>query len=534
MTAVQRGTLLATGLGLFMIFLDALIVNVALPDIRRDLGGGESSLQWVVTAYSVGMAVSMMTWASTADRWGRRRVYVGGLAVFTLASIACGLAPNALFLDGSRAVQGLAAAAVNVTSLALLSAAFDDRAAKARAIGIWSAIAATGVAVGPTLGGVLAESFGWRSVFFVNAPFGVGALVLTALYVAESRDSKVRSFDLLGQVLFVVAIGGFAFGVIEAPQRGWTSAPIVLAWVALVVGGGGFVVHELRAREPMMDLRLFARPRYALANATVFVGLFTVYGMLLVVNQWWQGVRGHTVLVTGMLLVPLAVLEMIFSPLAGRWAPRFGARRLLVVGLGVLVLGLVVQIAGISLPGPFVVIGVALMGVGQALAITPATNVAMAAVPEDRAGMASGILGAQRAIGSTAGYAVLGSVLAAWLTATLGVSLRPAIPERLEREAVVEAVAQSANPRAHAAEIVVPDTQLETLEAPRAEIRSVVEDDFSHGVQIALGGAAALVLVVMVLDWRFMGADPPREDPSTGAAPVRRGGATGGTGRPAG
>jgi hypothetical protein len=202
------------------------------------------------------------------------------------------------------------------------------------------------------------------------------------------------------------------------------------------------------------------------------------------------------------------------------------------VGLGVLVTGLVVQIAGMSLPGPLVVVGVALIGAGQALALTPATNVAMASVPEDRAGMASGILGAQRAVGSTAGYAVLGSVLAAWLTATLGVSLRPAIPERLEREAVVEAVAQSANPRAHAADIVVPGTQLETLEAGRAEIRSAVEDDFTRGVQIALGGAAAMLVVVMILDWRFMGADPVVDDAAAAVVrPVRPGGATGGTGR---
>lgn len=529
MTAVQLGTLGATGLGLFMIFLDALIVNVALPDIRRDFHGGEASLQWVVTAYSVGMAVSMMTWASTADRWGRRRLYASGLAVFTVASIACGLAPSAWFLDASRAVQGLAAAAVNVTSLALLSAAFDDRASKARAIGIWSAIAAAGVAVGPTLGGVLTDGLGWRSVFFVNVPVGVVALVLTARYVAESRDARIRRFDLAGQVLFVVAVGGFAFGVIEAPHRGWASPEVVTAWVALAVGGVAFVVHERRTADPMMDVRLFARARYSLANATVFVSLFAAYGMLLVVNQWWQEVRGHSVLVTGVLLLPLAVLEMTFSPLAGRWAPRFGYRRLIVLGLAVLGLGLALQIIGVGVRSPILVVGVALMGLGQALAITPSTTVAMATVPEDRAGMASGILGAQRAIGSTAGYAVLGTVLAAWLTASLGVSLRAAVPGHLERDAVVEAVARSVDPRAHPAAIVRPDDRAESLEAPTPEIRRLAEDDIARGVQLALGVAAALVVVVLVLDWRLMGDDPP-----DGTDRLTPGGETDGTGRPAG
>lgn len=533
MTTTQLGTLLATGLGLFMIFLDALIVNVALPDIRRDFGGGESSLQWVVTAYSIGMAVSMMTWATTADRWGRRRVYLGGLVVFTLASVACGVAPTAWFLDASRAVQGLAAAAVNVTSLALLSAAFDDRAAKARAIGIWSAIAASGIAVGPTLGGVLAEEIGWRSVFLVNVPFGIVAVVLTLRWVAESRDPVTRSLDRLGQVLFVVAVGGFAYGVIEAPHRGWTSPSVLAAWGALALGGAAFAAHELRAREPMMDLRLFSRPRYALANATVFVGLFTMYGMLLVVNQWWQGVRAHSVLVTGLLLVPLALVQMVFAPLAGRWVPRFGARRLLVAGMAILVAGLTLQIVGIAWLGPLVVVGVSIMGAGQALSITPATTVAMAAVPEDRAGMASGIMSAQRALGSTAGYAVLGSVLAAWLTASLGGTLLDAVPDPTERRAVVQAVADNADPRSHAAEVVAAGEPPAEQRARVEEVRELAEDDFSRGVQLALAVAGAMVLVVLVVDWRFMGADPPPDGSGEGA-PVRPGGATGGTARPAG
>ena len=198
MTPTQRYTLAATGLGLFMIFLDALIVNVGLPAIQAEFRVGEAGLQWVVTAYSLGMAVFIMSAATLADLHGRRRLYLAGVAVFTAASIACGLAPDLATLNVARGVQGAAAATVNVTSLALVSAAFPDPKAKARAIGIWAAIAGVANAVGPTVGGVLVETIGWRSIFWVNVPVGVVVTMLTLRYVAESRDDHPRTLDLVG------------------------------------------------------------------------------------------------------------------------------------------------------------------------------------------------------------------------------------------------------------------------------------------------------------------------------------------------
>lgn len=251
MNRTQLLTLIATGLGLFMIFLDALIVNVALPDIQRSFAVGEDGLQWVVASYSLGMAVFIMSAATLADLYGRRRWYLIGVSLFTLGSIACGLAPSIAVLTTARGAQGLGAAAVSVTSLALVSAAFPEAKEKARAIGIWTAIASIGTTTGPTLGGLLVDQWGWRSIFYVNLPMGALVLFLTLCYVEESCNERARRFDLSGQLLFIVAVGALVYAVIEGPQIGWTSVQtIVMLWTA-AVGCALFVWLERRSSNPI-------------------------------------------------------------------------------------------------------------------------------------------------------------------------------------------------------------------------------------------------------------------------------------------
>ena len=213
----RRGawTLVATGLGLFMIFLDALIVNVAIPDIQRQFSAGESGLQWVVAAYSLTMAMFMMSGGTFGDHYGRRLGYIVGIVIFCLASVACGLAPSIAVLIAARGFQGIGAALVNVASLAIVSATFSDPQARARAIGIWTGIAAVGLAIGPTLGGVLTENVGWRSIFLLNPVVGIIAVVLTLGFVSESRDSASRSFDVPGQLLFITGIGVLTYALIQ-------------------------------------------------------------------------------------------------------------------------------------------------------------------------------------------------------------------------------------------------------------------------------------------------------------------------------
>jgi EmrB/QacA subfamily drug resistance transporter len=502
MDRTQRLTLLATGLGLFMIFLDALIVNVGLPDIQRTFGVGEAGLQWVVAAYSLGMAVFIMSAATLADLHGRRRWYVAGIVVFTAASIACGLAPSLEVLNVARGVQGVAAATTNVTSLALVSAAFPDPKQKARAIGIWTAIAGVGVAVGPTLGGVLIENFGWRSIFLVNVPVGVAVLWLTLRHVAESRDHRPRGFDLGGQLLFVVTVGAFAYAVIEGPKSGWGSPAIVALFAIAAAGFYAFVRWERRSADPMMDLTLFRDRTYALAIATICTVLFAVYGMLLLTTQFLQNVRGYSPELTGLMLLPFSAMVTVGSPIAGRLVGRFGARLPIMGGLATMIAGLAVLIAAGHGDARMVMVGLALVGAGDALCLTPITTVAMTSVPPERAGMASGIMSAQRAIGSTVGFAVMGSVLAAWLNATLDARLAGALPDATERSAVVAAIVASANPRAHVAE-VGPRQPIDADPAKRAAVIASAESDFVAGIRAGLAVAIAALAAVLLAGLRW-------------------------------
>ena len=503
MDRTQRFTLVATGLGLFMIFLDALIVNVALPDIQRAFKVGEAGLQWVVAAYSLGMAIFIMSAATLADLHGRRRWYVAGIAVFTLASIACGMAPTLEMLNFARGVQGVAAATANVTSLALVSAAFPDPKQKARAIGIWTAIASVGTAVGPTLGGLLVEHWGWRSIFLVNVPVGMLVVFLTWRYVAESRDDRPRQFDLPGQALFIVTVGALAYAVIEGPKSGWTSPLILALFATAVVGCYVFVRFEQRAADPMMDITLFRDPAYALAIGTICSVFFCVYGMLLLTTQFLQNVRGYSPEATGLMILPFSASVTIVSPLVGRLVGRLGARPPILTGLALLMAGLGALIVGGHGNTLVVLAGLGLCGTGGALCLTPITTIAMTSVPPERAGMASGIMSAQRAIGSTVGFAVLGSVLAAWLSATLEPDLAAALPDPVERHAVAAAIVASANPRAHVAEIGPRQAIAHPDPATRAAIMAVAERDFIQGIRIALGVAIAVLALVLAAGLRW-------------------------------
>ncbi|BBX72969.1 DHA2 family efflux MFS transporter permease subunit [Mycobacterium shinjukuense] len=497
MNRTQLLTLVATGLGLFMIFLDALIVNVALPKIQERFAVGEDGLQWVVAAYSLSMAVFIMSSATLADLYGRRRWYVAGVFLFTAGSIVCGLAPSLAVLATARGVQGLGAAIVSVTSLALVSAAFPEPTQKARAIGIWTALASVGVTVGPTLGGLLVDQWGWRSVFYVNAPVGALVILLTLGFVQESRNRRARRFDLSGQTLFIVTTGTFVCAIIEGPQVGWTSPRILALFSTATVGWFLFLWCERRSSDPMMDLTLFRDASYAVSIATMCTVFFAVYGMLLLTTQFLQNVRGYTPSVTGVLILPFGLALAIVSPLVGQLVARIGARVPILVGLCLLMLGLLTLIASEHRSWSLVLAGLGLCGTGLALCLTSITTIAMTAVPQDRAGMAAGIMNAQRAIGSTIGFAVMGSFLAAWLAATLEPHLVPAVPDPVQRHVVAEVIIDSANPRAHVGAIV-PARQI----AHRDPV-AIAEDDFLDGIRVAFLIATVSLVFVFLAGWRW-------------------------------
>ena len=497
MTRTQRLTLMATSLGLFMIYLDALIVNVALPVIQSDFKVGEAGLQWVVTAYSLGMTIAIMSSGTAADIYGRRKLYLAGIALFTVASAACGMAFSLEVLNLARAAQGVAAATVNVTSLALVSAAFPDSKLKAWAIGIWTAIASTSLAIGPTLGGFMVQWIGWRSIFMVNIPVGLVAMALTWLFVAESRDERPRTFDIPGQLLFMMAVGAFAFAVIEGPHAGWLSEQILtlfgIAGAALVA----FVFCENKSADPMMDLKLFGDRTYSLAIISIFAAMFAVYGMTLVITQYMQNVHGFSPTDAGLLLLPYSMSLMIVSLTAGRLVGVVGSRRLILLGLALLIVGFGVLIGGLQASTVIVGVGLFFVGVGVGSCLTPITSLAMTTVPPERAGMASGIMSAQRALGSTVGFAVLGSILAATLTTTLSAHLSDALPNPTERKEVADMIIGDANPRAYSAEIG-PGRPIKHLNpATQKAILAVADNDFIEGIRFSLVTAIAFLAVVL-------------------------------------
>jgi EmrB/QacA subfamily drug resistance transporter len=497
MTRTQRFTLAATGLGLFMIYLDALIVNVALPAIQSDFKVGEAGLQWVVTAYSLGMAIAMMSAGTAADLYGRRKLYLAGVALFTAASAACGMASSLEALNLARAVQGVGAATVNVTSLALVSAAFPDPKLKAWAIGIWTAIASTAIGIGPTLGGFMVQRTGWPSIFMVNVPVGLVILALTWHFVAESRDERPRRFDIPGQLLFMTSVGAFAFAVIEGPQVGWLSEEILTLFVVAGAALAAFIFCERRSVDPMMDLMLFGDRTYSLAIITIFAVLLATYGMLLVITQYLQNVRGFSPTDAGLLLLPYSASMMIVSLTAGKLVGVVGSRRLILLGLASQIVGFGVLIAGLQADTVIVSAGLFFVGVGIGLCLTPITSLAMTAVPPSRAGMASGIMSVQRALGSTVGFAVLGSILAAVLTATLSDHLAGALPDPTERKEVAATIIRNATPRAYAAEIG-PGRPIQHLDAATQKaILAAADSDFVEGIRFSL--ATAMVFLALVL-----------------------------------
>ncbi len=503
-------TLVATGLGLFMIFLDATITNVALPAIQTDFHVGESGLQWVVAAYSLTMAMFMMTSATLSDSRGRRKAYVVGILIFSGASLACGLAPNIEVLNVTRALQGVGAAVVNVASLALVGAAYPDPAAKAKAVGLWTGIAAIGLAIGPTVGGVLTDTVGWRWIFLINPIVGLIAVILTFAYVRESADPGRHRFDLPGQLLFIAGIGALTFAMVEAPIFGFSSPLIISLIVVSLSVLAVFAWFELRSDDPMMDVRVFGDLPYTAAIVTVFAALFCAYGTLLVITQYFQNVRGYSAEQAGLLLLAFTIPSMIMAPVSGRLAARFGGRRPTLTGLALVCLATVTLAAGSGQAIEVTLAGLLFLGFGVGFSVAPATAVAMASISPDRSGMASGILSAQRALGSTAGFAIMGSLLALVVSFQLPGKLEPVIPNTAERNEVVADVIDASNPQA-VPSVIGPAPSDSADISDHAAVVSAADSTFVDGIRVAEIAGFVIALGALAFGWRVFPRAARRE-----------------------
>src|SRR5215469_5580068 len=405
-------TLVVTCLGLFMVSLDASIVNVALATIQTDLHAQLSDLQWVVDAYTLPFAALMLTAGTLSDRFGRKRLFLGGLVLFVLGSLLCGVAPTLGWLLVGRAVQGAGAAALSPGSLAVLVAAFPEPRKLAQAIGLWAGISGIGLAAGPLIGGVLIQLASWPAIFFVNLPVGVVALALGLPGLSESRNPKVQRFDLPGQVLVTGALFCLIMALIESSSAGWTSPLILGLLLGSVVGLLAFVLVEARVREPMLPLSLFRNRIFSVANVAGLLLGFVMMGTIFFVTQFFQSVQGYTPLEAGARTLPASLGIFVAASLAGRLTARLGPRLPIVLGglLAALALFLLLGLApDSSYASIWWIFG--LWGVGIGLTLSPQTAAVLSGTPRELAGLGSSVNNTSRQVGISLGVAVLGTVV---------------------------------------------------------------------------------------------------------------------------
>ena len=460
-------------LSLFIVGMDVTIINVALPAIGRDFHSPVSGLQWTVDAYLLVIASLLMLSGSVADRVGRRRVFQIGLAIFTLGSLACSLAPDLGALIGFRALQAVGGSMLNPVAMAIITNVFTDPAERAKVIGFWGSTFGLSVAVGPIIGGALVDSVGWRGVFWINIPVCIAAIILTAAYVPESRGATARRLDPFGQVLVMALLGTLSYAIIEGPADGWTSPLIIAFFVVAAAALTGLLLWEPRCAEPLIDLRFFRSLPFSGAAVTAVTGMCGFAGFLFLITLYLQDVRGYSALTAGLFLLPMAVVMAFSAPLCGRMIARRGTRLpLLIAGSGVAAGGVLLAFLTNGSPDWYILLSCVVIGLGAGWVNAPITNNAVAGMPRSRAAVAAGIASTGRQIGSSLGVAVTGSVLAATLHGPLAAGFadatRPAWWIVAAMGGTVFALALATTGRAGQASAARAATLIERAESPFA------------------------------------------------------------------
>jgi EmrB/QacA subfamily drug resistance transporter len=396
---------------LLMVSMDVTIVNVALPAIRRDLQASASGLQWSIDGYTLVVASFLLLAGSTADRLGRRRTFQAGLAFFSLGSLLCSLAPNTTSLVAFRAVQALGGAMLNPVAMSIIVNTFLDPKERARAIGIWGAVFGVSMAIGPLVGGLLTQTIGWRSIFWINVPIGLAAIALTAKFIPESKPTSSRRFDPVAQLLIVVLLGAVTSAVIEGRRLGWSAPPIVAGFVIASVALAALLAYESRRLEPMIDLRFFRSAPFTGATLTAVIAFAAFSGFLFLNSLYLQDTRGLKPLAAGLCTLPAALAMVVCSPLSGRLVGA-GRSRFAVVtaGLSMTAGSLLLTTLRPDTPLVQLVIAYAVFGTGLGLVNAPITNAAVSGMPRAQAGVASAFASTSRQVGASLGVAIAGSI----------------------------------------------------------------------------------------------------------------------------
>jgi EmrB/QacA subfamily drug resistance transporter len=406
----SKWTLAIVSLGLFMVVLDNLVVNVALPSIHRDLHASIQELEWTVNAYILSYAVFLLTGAALGDRFGRRRMFAGGLALFTLSSAAAALAPTTAILIAARAAQGLGAAVVTPLTLTLLAEAFPPQR-RGVALGVWSGISGVAVALGPLVGGAVVQAASWHWIFWINVPIGIALVPLALSRLAESHGPSGH-LDLRGLALASSGLFGIVYGLVRSQSQGWTSSEVLVALVGGAVLVAAFIVYELRTREPMLPMAFFTRRSFAVTNGVSLAMYFGMFGSIFFLSQYLQNVLGNSPLQAGVKLLVWTGATMVVSPIAGFFSERYGSRPFMAAGLGLqaVALGWMATTASIDQSYTSMIVPFLLAGTGMSLVFAPAANAVLSSVKAHQAGQASGATNAIRELGGVLGIAVLATV----------------------------------------------------------------------------------------------------------------------------
>jgi EmrB/QacA subfamily drug resistance transporter len=493
-------------LGLFMILLDGTIVNIAIPRIMTAFGTGLSNVEWVMNAYVLAFAVLLVTLGRFGDLYGRRRLFVAGMALFTLASLACGLAPSIDWLIAFRVVQGAGGAAMMPATLSIIAAVFPA-GKRGAAMGIWGGVSGLATAIGPSLGGLIVDGASWRWIFLINIPIGVIGVLLALRIVPESKNpTAVESLDLPGVGLISASLFCLTFALVEGQNYGWTSVVILGLFAAAAVAFALLFVRERRVRQPLIDFSLFRSADFAAGNATGFLLSAAMMGVFFTVPIFLQTVLGFSALKAGLVMSPMSVVIIFAAPAAGMLSDRLGSKWIVAAGMFILAFGLA-WMAGL-VPGnekitpattsldllfPFV-----LAGIGIGLSVAPVTSAVMATAPQDRVGNASGVLSTMRQVGSLMGIAILGAVLQNRIVANAGAGIASVqgLPEAAKQK-IVEGLSgggmQMGMPEGGGAVPAIAQKMMEVMF--KGWFTDAINTTFIVGVAFAfVGGLCALLL----------------------------------------
>ncbi|MFJ8672601.1 MFS transporter [Streptomyces sp. NPDC093589] len=408
-------------MSLLIVSLDNTVLNVALPSMQKEFHASVSGMQWTIDAYTLVLAALLMLSGSTADRLGRRRIFLTGLVVFAVGSLLCSLAPSLEWLVIFRMVQAVGGSMLNPVAMSIITNTFTEPRERARAIGVWGGVVGISMAAGPVVGGLLVQTVGWRSIFWINVPIGALALFLTLRYVPESRAPKPRRVDPVGQLLVITLLGSLTYAIIEAPEAGWTSATILAFVLVALASLVGLIGYERRRREPLIDLRFFHSAPFSGATVIAVCAFAALSGFLFINTLYLQNIRGLSALDAGLYMLPMASMTLIFAPLSGRLVGSRGPRlSLLLAGAAMGASGLLFAAFDAESANPLLFTGYVLFGIGFGLVNAPITNTAVSGMPRAQAGVAAAVASTSRQVGQSLGVAVIGAVLAAGAGAGAG------------------------------------------------------------------------------------------------------------------